>query len=422
MQPDPELGRVVHVLTDDPAAASCPVCGVLSSTVRQRRTTRPRDLVQGEQGLVVRWHKTQWACQERRCPRKAFTEQIAEVPAGARLTGRLRRHVAGRVDDGLSVSAAADDLMSWAPAHRAYVAFAEQQLAEPEPVQVLGIDETRRGRPTWLRQDDGRWRLTERFETNFVDLGQGHGPGHVAASQGLLGQTAGRTSAAVTAWLDERGQAWKDAVRFVAIDPCAAYRAAVQATLPQAVVVADHFHLVRLANQMVTDVRRRVTWDSHGRRGRKSDPAWAAARRRLLRGRERLSDRQFMKMWNDLVEGDPSSQILTAWIAKEDLRALLATARNGGQRHDVAHRLHRFGSWCARSDIPELHRLAATVDAWWPEILAFLQSRITNAGTEATNRTVKTVARTAFGFRNLENQRRRVRLASTRRSRRTTAC
>ena len=39
-----EHGRVVHVLTDDVGAAACPVYGVLSTTVRQRRTTRPRDL------------------------------------------------------------------------------------------------------------------------------------------------------------------------------------------------------------------------------------------------------------------------------------------------------------------------------------------------------------------------------------------
>ncbi len=52
-----EHGRVVHVLTDDAGAAACPVCGVLSTTVRQRRTTRPRDLSQGEEPLVVRWHK-----------------------------------------------------------------------------------------------------------------------------------------------------------------------------------------------------------------------------------------------------------------------------------------------------------------------------------------------------------------------------
>ena len=58
-------GRVVHVLTDDEAAAVCPQCGVLSTTVRQRRTTRPRDLPQGEEPLVVRWHKRQWSCRER---------------------------------------------------------------------------------------------------------------------------------------------------------------------------------------------------------------------------------------------------------------------------------------------------------------------------------------------------------------------
>jgi transposase len=284
-------------------------------------------------------------------------------------------------------------------------------LSEPEPVTVLGSDETRRGRPTWFQLPSGKWRLTERFETNFVDLD---------GRQGLLGQTSGRTKAAVAAWLHERGQAWKDSVQIVAMDPCASYRAAVHEALPQARIVADHFHLVRLANQAVIDVRRRVTWNTHGRRGRKSDPAWAA-RRRLLRGRERLSEAQFIRMWNDLIDGDPTGKILTAWIAKEELRALLATAQRGGQRHDVAHRLHRFNSWCADSGLPELERLAGTIEAWWPEVLGFLQTQVTNAGTEATNRTVKTAARTAYGFRNLDNQRRRVRFACTRRSRRAAA-
>ncbi len=407
------LGRVVHVLTDDEAAAACPVCGVLSTSVRQRRTTRPRDLPQGEEPLVVRWHKRQFSCREKPCPRKAFTEQIAELPAGARVTGRLRRHVAGRVADGLAVSVAGGGLLSWPISHAAWVVHADQALVDPEPVAVLGIDETRRGRPRWLQDEaTGKWRLTERFETNFVDL---DGP------QGLLGQTSGRTKAAVAAWLDERGRAWKDTVEIVAMDPCASYRAAVHEALPQARIVADHFHLVRLANQAVTDVRRRVTWDTHGRRGRRTDPAWAA-RRRLLRGRERLSEAQFIRMWNDLIDGDPTGMILTAWIAKEELRALLATAQRGGQRHDVAHRLHRFNSWCANSRLPELERLAGTIEAWWPEVLGFLQTRVTNAGTEATNRTVKTAARTAHGFRNLENQRRRVRFACARQSRRATAC
>jgi len=137
--------RVVHVLTDDESAAACPACGVFSSSVRQRRTTRPRDLPYGEQPLVVRWHKVQFACRQSGCARKAFTEQIAEVPAGARLTGRLRRHVARAVGEGAAVSVAGAGLMSWPIAHAAWVVHADALLAEPEPVVVLGIDETRRG-------------------------------------------------------------------------------------------------------------------------------------------------------------------------------------------------------------------------------------------------------------------------------------
>ncbi len=114
----------------------------------------------------------------------------------------------------------------------------------------------------------------------------------------------------------------------------------------------------------------------------------------MLRGRERPSEAQFIRMWNDLIDGGPTAKILTAWIAKEELRALLATAQRGGQRHDVAHRLHRSNNWCANSGLPELERLAGTIEAWWPEVLGFLQTQVTNAGTEATNRTVKTAAST----------------------------
>jgi transposase len=147
-------GRVVHVLTDDETAAACPACGVFSTRVRQRRTTRPRDLPYGEAALMVRWHKVQYACTEKPCPRKAFTEQIPELPAGARLTGRLRRHVAGQVARGLPVSAACGGLMSWPIGHAAWVEHAEAALPDPAPVTVLGIDETRRGRPVWVHNPD----------------------------------------------------------------------------------------------------------------------------------------------------------------------------------------------------------------------------------------------------------------------------
>ncbi len=394
--------RLVHVVTTASSAAGCPQCGVVSVSVKQRRTTRPRDLSYGEEPLAVRWRKRQYRCREAACPRKAFTESITEIPARARLTGRLCRQLASQVASGRSVSAvAAQYRVSWPVAHRHYAWHADALLTEPGAPVVLGIDETRRGKPKWVQDPvTGRWARSERFETNFADL---------AGDGRLLGQVAGRTGAAVAGWLEDRGQDWKNQVAFVAIDPCAVYRSAITRTLPGAIIVVDHFHLVRLANQAVTRVRQRVTRQVLGRRGTARDPAWAN-RRRLLRARERLTQQQFTKMWDEILAQEATGELLAAWIAKEELRYLLALARTHAPPSEVSSRLFAFYDWCARADVPEVTTLAKTTEAWWPQILAFIDTGITNAGTEANNRLIKDAARIAFGFRNLDNQRRRVRL------------
>jgi len=98
---------------------------------------------------------------------------------------------------------------------------------------------------------------------------------------------------------------------------------------------------VALANDAVTKVRRRVTWELKDRRGGKVDPEWAN-RRRLLTARERLSQKNFVTMWNTIYAEDPSAQILSAYIAKEELRTVLSTVRCGADPHRTRHRLHRF--------------------------------------------------------------------------------
>jgi transposase len=235
-----------------------------------------------------------------------------------------------------------------------------------------------------------------------------------------LGQVDGRTSAAVKDWLAARSPEFRAAIKVVVIDPHAGYAAAVRAALPDAQIAVDHFHLVMLANKAVTAVRQRVTRDLLGRRGRQIDPVWAN-RRLLLRGRERLSPAALARMWNGCVDHDLSGQILSAWIAKEELRALCATAARGGHRYEIHQRLWAFYRWCADADIPELTVLAETIETWWAAIEVFLTTGLTNARTEGTNRLIKQVKRAACGFRNRENYRRRVRLHCTRRTRRLSA-
>ncbi|MFF2433292.1 transposase [Streptomyces sp. NPDC058107] len=81
-------------------------------------------------------------------------------------------------------------------------------------------------------------------------------------------------------------------------------------------------------------------------------------------------------------------------------------------REQVRDLLYRFYRRCADAGLPELQCPATTVETWWPEILAFLHTGITNAG-----RVIKTIARDAYGFGNPGSQRLRTRCATTRRAR-----
>jgi transposase len=413
--------KIVQLVTDDPEAARCPGCGSVSTSGKDWVLTRPRDLPCGGEFAAVQWRKRRWRCRTAACPRQTFTEQVGQVPAGMRTTTRLRVALAVAVEDGRDQSeVAAAHGVSWPTVQRAVVAHGLVELVEPEPVGVLGMDETRFGRPRWLPDghhdgpgEDGRmrWQRTDPWETGFVDI---------TGEQALLGQVDGRTSAAVQAWLAARSEEFRAAVEVVVIDPHAGYAAAVRAALPQAQIAVDHFHLVMLANKTVTAVRQRVTRDLLGRRGRTIDPAWAN-RRLLLRGRERLSQPALTRMWNGCIDHEPTGQILSAWIAKEELRALCATAARGGHPSEIRDQLYAFYRWCADANIPELTTLAETIETWWPAVETFLLTGLTNARTEGTNRLIKQVKRAACGFRNRENYRRRVRLHCTRRTRRLSA-
>jgi transposase len=384
--------KIVQLVTDEQDAARCPACSAVSTSGKEWVLTRPKDLPCGGEFAALQWRKRRWRCRTEDCDRQTFTEQLAQVPAGMRTTTRLRTALAVAVQDGRDQSeVAAAHRVSWPTVQRAVVAHGAVELTEPEPTRVLGLDETRFGRPRWRpdgHHDDGRirWQRTDPWETGFVDI---------TGDQALLGQV-------------------------VVIDPHAGYAAAVRAALPAARVAVDHFHLIMLGNRAVTAVRQRVTRDLLGRRGQKIDPTWAN-RRLLLRGHERLSERALARMWNGCIDNDPSGQILSAWIAKEELRALCATATRGGHRHEIRDRLWAFYQWCADAQIPELTTLAETIETWWSAVEVFLTTGLTNARTEGTNRLIKQVKRAACGFRNRENYRRRVRLHCTRRTRRLSA-
>ena len=397
----PDGGRLVLVEAVV-AEGGCPSCGVLSSLVKDRPVCRVKDLPHGVVALRVSVRKRRFVCAEQLCLRGSFTQVCEQLPARARLTARLRTKVAAAVvttNRAVSEVGAEYDL-AWATVHRILVAAAVELLAPPGLTTMIGIDETRTRRVRWFRADS-TWRRSDPWMTSIVDLDPAR-PG------GVIGLAPGRTGACVVAWLALQSQEFRDGITVVAIDPSAPYAAGIRRALPGAVLVLDHFHLVLLANQVVTEVRQRAARDQHGHRGRASDPAWAH-RRLLLRAGDTLGAPALARLKKILREDDPTDEIGAAWAIKELLRQLLAAhGPTRYSRSQTAHLRTRFLTACVDADMPETTRLAATIERWWPEIEAFLALGVTSARTEGHNRVIKQIKRVACGFRSQANYERRI--------------
>ena len=91
-------------------------------------------------------------------------------------------------------------------------------------------------------------------------------------------------------WLNEQSPEFRAAIEVVVIDTSAPYASGIRAALPHARIAVDKWHLVALANTMVTEVRQRVTRERHGRRGTTKERVWV--NRQLLTGYEHLSVKQ----------------------------------------------------------------------------------------------------------------------------------
>jgi transposase len=390
--------RVVQVVIETVAPQGvCPDCGAESTRVKERPLARIRDLPVADQQVALWWRKRRLACLESSCPRGSFTQVSTEIPPRSRLTARLRQRLAEAVArSNRAVSeVAAEYGVAWRTVHRAFVAAAAGWLGAPAPTRVLGIDETRARTVRWILEDVG-WRRSDPWMTSFVDADTA-GPGL------LLGLAPGRSGGCVRTWLAEQTPQFRQGIELVVIDPSAPYASGIRAALPQARIAVDHWHLVRLANDMLTEVRQRVTRQLHQRRGLASDPVWAH-RRMLLTAGNRLSQRQLDRLSRVLDADDPTGEVGAAWGCKELLRQLLL-------EHEptrIRTALWRFYDACALANMRETTRLALTIETWWPAILVALTERVTNARTEGFNRVIKQVKRVGCGFRNMDNYRRRI--------------
>jgi transposase len=373
--------------TDD--RAWCPACGVRAVGHGRRRVV-VRDLPLADRPVVLVWAKRLWRCPEPACPARTWCEDSDQIAPRAVLTERARAEIARRVGPAEhSVAQAARDFgVSW---HAAMAAVRDHgrprvdHLARLGAPSAIGLDET-----SFLAATAERPRL---LVTGIVDLDTGR----------LVDVLPARSAVAVSDWLATKPQRWLAGIRHVVIDPYQPYATAVAKRLPAARLVVDHFHVIRLANAALDEIRRRVQNHTLGHRGRKHDPLYRI-RRRLLAGHDRRDTVDFARVLTWLDAGDPEGEVGAAYLAKELLRETYLAPN----ALEARRRLVTFYDHCARSEVPELDRLARTITRWETPILRWHRTRLTNAATEGTNLVIKNIKRLGFGFRNFDNYRLRL--------------
>ena len=183
-------------------------------------------------------------------------------------------------------------------------------------------------------------------------------------------------------------------VEAVATDMSPAYIQAVREHLGDAVHVFDHFHVIKLFNEKLSDFRRELYHEA----AKKMDKeVLKGTRWLLLKNPENLDPKRNER--ERLAEALRMNQPLaTVYYLKEDLRQIW-------EQPDKETATRVLEDWIRRAEascIKVLQKFAATLAMHRTGILAYYDCRISTGPLEGTNNKIKTMQRQAYGYRDKE--------------------
>jgi len=183
-------------------------------------------------------------------------------------------------------------------------------------------------------------------------------------------------------------------IEAVAMDMSAAYRSAVSTHLPRAKIVFDHFHIVKLFNEKLSDLRRALYREATEVMHKQ---VLKGTRWLLLKNPENLdaTKNEKQKLEEALALNKP---LATAYYMKEDLRRFW---EQPGKRFATTF----LDGWVRRAEasgIKILKQMGKTLTAHRSGLLTYYDVMITSGPMEGTNNKIKTMKRQAYGFRDQE--------------------
>ncbi len=197
----------------------------------------------------------------------------------------------------------------------------------------------------------------------------------------------GRSQKTLGKFFDELGPERSAKIEFVTMDMSGPYIAEVRARAPQAEIVFDPFHVVKLANEAVHDLRRT---EARIRKGTDEATVLKGSRWALLKAPESLSTEERFHLAE--VAG-LNARVYRGYLLKEELRALYWCGPDAARAH-----MEAWLAWASRSKLRPFVKLARTVRSHRDGILAAIDLGLSNGRLEGLNNKIGMLKHRAFGF------------------------
>ena len=183
----------------------------------------------------------------------------------------------------------------------------------------------------------------------------------------------------------------KAIIKYIAVDLAASFTSWIQSNFSDATIVYDHFHVIKLVNDRLSKIRRRIMNELE------------TEEKTELKGK-----RWHFNINNENLTESAKEELNTccylyeelgkAYVLKEALRRIYSI-------RDVVFAQNALVYWCERaenSEIPEMVSMAKTIRKHGAGIIAFWETGITSASMEGFNNKIGWLTRQAYGYRDVE--------------------
>lgn len=170
---------------------------------------------------------------------------------------------------------------------------------------------------------------------------------------------------------------------------CAAFRDAVRQALPQAEIVCDRFHLLKLLHKKLDKLRINL----YNRLKEAKQERFKSVRFLLFKDRRELlrSEKRLVKDYLQF-----SQEMKEVYWLSQDFRRILFGSSN---RQEASNALLE---WCDKAR-KHLGQFVKTLNTWWDEVVNACLFLISNSRAEGVNNKIKLIKRLGYGFRNRLN-------------------